>query len=78
MVLPWNSWPSVPHWAAPCISGGITSRTSGAGGGRALLGQLVVGGDLLAGDASMPWPSAMNTSSWRHITPLGMPVVPPV
>ena len=28
--------------------------------------------------ASMPWPRAMNTSSWRHTTPLGMPVVPPV
>ena len=27
---------------------------------------------------SMPPPSAQNTSSWRHITPLGMPVVPPV
>ena len=28
--------------------------------------------------ASMPCPSAMNTSSWRHTTPFGMPVVPPV
>ena len=27
---------------------------------------------------SMPRPSTLQKSSWRHITPLGKPVVPPV
>jgi hypothetical protein len=29
-------------------------------------------------NTSIPPASAKYTSSWRHITPFGMPVVPPV
>jgi hypothetical protein len=68
----------VPHWAAPCIMGGITMKTRpppDAAARSAIVNSLVTRSPVTA---SMPCPSAKYTSSWRHITPLGMPVVPPV
>ena len=42
-VLPWNSIADMPHWHAPCISGGSMNDTIGKGLARRLLGQLDVG-----------------------------------
>ncbi len=66
------------HWAAPCISGAAvamvrvpavsltrSARASGDAGGSA----------RPMAERSM---AAKKMSSWRHMTPLGMPVVPPV
>ena len=69
--------PSVPHWAAPCISGASTKPTDGS--------PSLASRDIWCSSSirtpvwkSMPPPSTRHTSSWRHMTPFGYPVVPPV
>ena len=77
-VLPWWKQMKAAHWAAPCMRGAAvamvkvptvsstrSARSSGDAGGSA----------SPMADRSM---AAKKMSSWRHITPLGMPVVPPV
>ena len=49
-VLPWNIMPSIPHWHAPCMSGGSMKDTIGEGIRGSLLGELGVGLDLVAGE----------------------------
>ncbi len=74
-------WPpkrciSIAAWAPPCISGLSGKVTIGS-----LLSACL---DWLYSSSrspvmkSMPPPSTRQKSSWRHITPLGKPVVPPV
>ena len=78
MVLPWWKQMKAAHWAAPCMRGAAVAmvrvpadsstraaRSSGAAGGSA----------RPMAERSM---AAKKMSSCRHITPLGMPVVPPV
>ena len=58
------------QWAAPCMKGGAGSARMSPRTARA-----TTSGELAAGSA---WYSAARKmSSWRHSTPLGMPVVPP-
>ena len=76
-MLPTKLPAMTPHWVAPCISGAIGNEVVGPcpspfstiASGRST---------FVPATMSMPPPSAKNTSSWRHTTPLGMPVVPPV
>ena len=65
------------HWPPPCIIGAFTI----------CIGRRVLGGDAfgeLVGRSIGVWPkpppprAAKKMSSARHITPLGIPVVPPV
>jgi hypothetical protein len=76
-VLAVNSAPSAAHCAAPCIIGATGNRTSGppSAPSRASFHSSSTGSLVMK---SMPPPSTRHTSSWRHTTPLGMPVVPPV
>ena len=78
MVSPWIRPRIVDTWPAPCISGAAGSITPGpalsAARSRSASGRSTF--SLLY--ASMPPHSAKKMSSWRHITPFGMPVVPPV
>ena len=78
MVLPMNHWLSVAIWAAPCISGGITQKTSPVSLAAACSARVCSLATRSLVRASMPCPSAKKMSSLRHTTPLGMPVVPPV
>ena len=63
-------------WAAPCMSGAI---------GKVALGSRDIAWSASCSGRSAGWPAGSpppmpekKMSSWRHITPLGMPVVPPV
>ena len=86
MLPPVLSTPKLLNWAVPCISG--QAATAAPGGGRGMSPALPVRtrSPASAGVSSggmptralPPAPSTWNRSSWRHITPLGMPVVPPV
>ena len=76
-LFPLNSAPRVPHWAAPCISGGIGNDAAPAPA-AARSASSVGRSSFLPVNRSMPPPSVRKTSSWRHTTPLGMPVDPPV
>ena len=67
------------NWPVPCINGHAESSTKpGCAGSSRLTSSST---DVAGGTPSTalpPLPSTLNRSSWRHITPLGMPVVPPV
>ena len=78
-VLPSQVTRKIENWPAPCMSGGIGRLTSPPAATASIF-SLASCGDVTRSlvSASMPPPSAKYTSSWRHITPLGMPVVPPV
>ena len=67
------------NWPVPCISGHAGSMTSGGRSGsiRDASSSTDVAGSMPT-RALPPAPSTLKRSSWRHITPLGMPVVPPV
>jgi hypothetical protein len=69
------------NWPVPCISGQAT-RVIGlmwSGRGVAVDQFLDRGRRASRPSATLPpAPSTWNRSSWRHITPFGMPVVPPV
>jgi hypothetical protein len=84
-VLVWNTRHCPPfrpmklaHWAAPCMSGGSGIIRSGNATSAAFLATSSY--ELTASHVRMLRPPMhdMNTSCWRHSTPLGMPVVPPV
>ena len=77
-VDPRNHWLSVAICAAPCMSGGMMQNTSGVSLAAACSERKYSFGTRSPVVASMPWPSAKKMSSLRHITPFGMPVVPPV
>ena len=67
------------NWPVPCISGQHTIVRGGFGlaaARSATSAALVAGGTP---SSTLPAaPMTLNRSSWRHITPLGIPVVPPV
>ncbi len=78
VVSPWIKPRMVDTWPAPCISGAagrltpgvvLSTARSDSTSGRSIFSLLW---------ASMPPHSAKKMSSCRHITPFGMPVVPPV
>ena len=75
---------SAVNWAVACISGAAAStsrRTDPSLVSDASARSPASAGVSSGGSASIrlpPPPSTLNRSSWRHITPLGMPVVPPV
>ena len=64
----------MPHWAAPCMSGATIMLGRAKSSGR--LFSLISSGEVRGPQADER--AAEKMSSWRHITPLGMPVVPPV
>ena len=78
IVEPMNHWLSMAICAAPCMSGGITPKISGVSDAAAISALVNSEETRSLVSASMPWPRAKKMSSWRHITPLGIPVVPPV
>ena len=75
-VLPCSSSISATHCAAPCISGAIGKPT--------IVPPFFAPSITASGDSNVPPPAISapmvewKKSSWRHITPFGMPVVPPV
>ena len=78
-VLPSNNVRYTVIWPAPCMNGGMISVTSPLGCAGSIFSLALVGEVTRSlVNTSMPPASAKYTSSWRHITPLGMPVVPPV
>ena len=70
---------SAENWPVPCINGQATTITGGAAlaAARSATCSTVVAGSTPVSGLP-PAPSTLKRSSWRHITPLGMPVVPPV
>ena len=71
--------PNAENCPVPCISGQAMTPTVGAASGsmRSTISAIdSAGGTPRIGDP--PPPSTLNKSSWRHMTPFGMPVVPPV
>ena len=71
----------IRDFAASGLLDGVTTNPSLiAKSGRPMLQVIAEICDAVEGpvSASMPCPRAMNTSSCRHTTPFGMPVVPPV
>jgi hypothetical protein len=78
MRAPRNAPPMTPHCVAPCMRGamGMLVAAPPAALACSTRSMGVVTRSLVTG--SMPPPSAKKTSSWRHTTPLGIPVVPPV
>jgi hypothetical protein len=77
ILLPTKLPPMTPHWVAPCMSGAIGNEVVGP---WARPFSTIASGrsTFVPPTTSMPPPSAKKTSSCRHTTPLGMPVVPPV
>ena len=74
------TWPakrcmSSDAWAPPCISG-LSGRVMSPSPAACLDWSYSSSGTPVM--KSMPPPSTRQKSSWRHITPLGKPVVPPV
>ena len=77
---------SALNWAVPCINGAATMVVAGVSSGSPAAiaastrspasSGLAIGGTPRI--ALPPPPRTGNRSSIRHITPLGMPVVPPV
>ena len=78
-VLPSKSMRYIANCPAPCMSGGMDDRrrARSAATGRSSRSRPSGAVTRSLVNTSMPPPSAKYTSSWRHITPLGMPVVPP-
>ena len=68
---------NVPSSAAPCISGGAQNMVSWNPSGS--IRAASSSGEVTGVPTGLPPPMpAKNRSSWRHMTPLGIPVVPPV
>ena len=65
------------HWAAPCMSGGSTISRNPALS-RAFCWISSPECTSIQVPISLPPMAFMKMSCWRHSTPLGMPVVPPV
>ena len=76
-MSPPNSAASIATCAAPWISGAAVSRTIPPDSSplRDCSHSSVSGTPVRK---SMPPASVRQMSSWRHMTPLGYPVVPPV
>ena len=76
-VSPPNRHPSVATMAAPWMSGAGAMRTmpSSPAPARDCAHSSASGSPVMK---SMPPPSVRQMSSWRHMTPFGCPVVPPV
>ena len=67
------------HCAAPCMNGGIIRIDIAPADRAGLLGELVVGrGEACSLPQGRPPIDDRKMSCWRHSTPFGMPVVPPV
>ncbi len=66
------------HWALPCMSGPTTSI--GTRPASSMFSRPASSSGSAIGAAPQPPPpiAAKKMSSWRQITPFGMPVVPPV
>ena len=77
LVRPFMSPPRVPHCAAPCMSGAST-RVAPGSAALASFDSLYSSSMRSPVTKSMPPPRVRHTSSCRHITPFGKPVVPPV
>ena len=77
-LLPRKLWPMTAHWVAPCISGAMGRKVRAKPVLRPRATRSSGAWALSPVRMSMPPPRANSTSSWRHTTPLGMPVVPPV
>ena len=78
VALPRNHWLSVAICAAPCMSGGITRKTIWPSDAAACSARENSEATRSPVTASMPWARPKKMSSERHMTPFGMPVVPPV
>ena len=66
------------HWAFPCMSGATTSIGTRPAS-SVFTRPASSSGEVIGGAPQPPPPmAAKKMSSWRHMTPLGMPVVPPV
>ncbi len=77
---PWLKQISEENCPVPCISGQATSEIGRMWSGpwmRATSSSTEVAGGMPS-RALPPAPITLKRSSWRHITPFGMPVVPPV
>jgi hypothetical protein len=83
--------PKADHWPLACISGPSASETNcstvspgGRNGRRRCAGlsstdAAICSGAVIGGPPGFPLPRPpKNMSSWRHTTPFGRPVVPPV
>ena len=66
------------HWALPCISGAITSMITRLSSARSSRPASSSAASIGAAPQPPPPMAAKKMSSWRQITPLGIPVVPPV
>ena len=76
-VPPPKSAMNAAQCALTCMRGGVTSCTAPNSGMRLTIWSgAEIGPSKVVG--SPPPIDAKKMSSWRHITPLGMPVVPPV
>ena len=76
ILAPMNIEIQAAHWAEPCMRGaaGIMPME-----GRSVALPAISSGAEIGSCPTLPPPSAAKKrSSWRHITPLGIPVVPPV
>ncbi len=78
ILLPTKLPPITPHCVAPCMSGAIGIITACAGLARPFSTIASGRSTRVFVTGSIPPPRAKKTSSWRHTTPFGMPVVPPV
>ncbi len=75
MVDPIHHAMNVAICAAPCISGAAGIMTIGP---VLVAVSMTCPGSRCGSPYGLPPPKAMNRSSVRHMTPFGMPVVPPV
>ncbi len=66
------------HWALPCMSGATTSMGMRAASSVPMRPASSTAVAIGAAPQPPPPMAAKKMSSWRHMTPLGMPVVPPV
>ena len=74
---PPNSMMHMPHWAAPCMIGASVNEVTRPSSGHTR--PAISSGAWIGGWPKPPPPkAAKKMSSWRHITPFGVPVVPPV
>jgi hypothetical protein len=77
-LFPTKLWPMTAHWVAPCISGAMGRKVIANPFFRPRATRSSGACARSPDRTSMPPPRANSTSAWRHSTPLGRPVVPPV
>ena len=76
MVLPPVKALKAAHWAAPCISGATDIMATASLRDASTMSSIEA--NALGWPKGRPPMAPMKMSCWRHSTPLGMPVVPPV